>query len=39
MSNIKIQNIGITKLNTEAVVNTANTGLLEGGGVYGFIFS
>ena len=38
MSNIIIQKIGITKLNTEAIVNAANTGLWEGGGVCGVIF-
>lgn len=38
MSSISIRKIGITKLSTEAVVNAANTGLLQGGGVCGFIF-
>lgn len=38
MSKIAIKKIGITQLNTDAVVNAANTGLWEGGGVCGFIF-
>ncbi len=38
MSSIEIQKIGITKLDTDAVVNAANSGLWEGGGVCGFIF-
>ena len=38
MSTIKIQKIGITKLDTDAVVNAANSGLWEGGGVCGYIF-
>lgn len=38
MSLIEIRNIGITKLDTDAVVNAANTGLWEGGGVCGCIF-
>ncbi len=38
MSSIEIRKIGITKLNTDAVVNAANTGLWEGGGVCGYIF-
>ena len=38
MSSIEIRKIGITQLDTEAVVNAANTGLWEGGGVCGFIF-
>lgn len=33
MSSIEIKKIGITKLDTDAVVNAANTGLWEGGGV------
>ena len=37
MSNIIIKKIGITKLDTEAIVNAANTGLWEGGGVCGVI--
>ena len=38
MSSIEIRKIGITKLDTDAVVNAANTGLWEGGGVFGYIF-
>ena len=38
MSTITIRKIGITKLDTDAVVNAANTGLREGGGVCGYIF-
>ena len=38
MSEIKIKKISITKLATDAVVNAANTGLWEGGGVCGYIF-
>ena len=38
MSSIEIRKIGITKLDTDAVVNAANTGLWEGGGVCGCIF-
>lgn len=30
MSNIKIQKIGVTKLDVDAVVNAANSGLWEG---------
>ena len=37
MSSIEIRKIGITKLDTDAVVNAANTGLWEGGGVCGYI--
>ncbi len=33
MSTIEIRKTGITKLDTEAVVNAANTSLWEGGGV------
>ena len=32
MSIIEIRKIGITKLDTDAVVNADNTGLWEGGG-------
>ncbi|MBP5160161.1 MAG: macro domain-containing protein [Lachnospiraceae bacterium] len=38
MSSIEIQMTGITELNTDAVVNAANSGLWEGGGVCGYIF-
>ena len=38
MSSIEIRKIGITQLDTDAVVNAANTGLWEGGGVCGYIF-
>lgn len=38
MSKIEIRRIGITKLDTDAVVNAANSGLWEGGGVCGYIF-
>ena len=38
MSSIEIRKTGITKLDTDAVVNAANTGLWEGGGVCGYIF-
>jgi O-acetyl-ADP-ribose deacetylase (regulator of RNase III) len=38
MSGISIKKIGITKLDTDAVVNAANSGLWEGGGVCGYIF-
>ena len=38
MSSIEIRKLGITKLDTDAVVNAANTGLWEGGGVCGYIF-
>lgn len=33
MSMIEIKKIGITKLDTDAIVNAANEGLWEGGGV------
>lgn len=39
MSTICIQKIDITKLETDAVVNAANGGLREGGGVCGAIFA
>ena len=39
MSSISIQKINITKLNADAVVNAANEGLWQGGGVCGAIFS
>lgn len=38
MHAIEIRRIGITELDTDAVVNAANSGLWEGGGVCGFIF-
>lgn len=38
MSQILIKKISITELETDAVVNAANSGLWEGGGVYGYIF-
>ncbi len=39
MSSIEIRKIGITKLDTDAIVNAANEGLWEGGGVCGYIFA
>lgn len=33
MSMIEIRKIGITKLDTDAIVNAANEGLWEGGGI------
>ena len=38
MSDIRIQNISITDLATDAIVNAANEGLWAGGGVCGYIF-
>ncbi len=38
MSDIQIQKISITQLHTDAIVNAANEGLWEGGGVCGAIF-
>lgn len=38
MSSIEIKKISITKLDTDAIVNATNEGLLEGGGVCGAIF-
>lgn len=38
MGSISIKKIGITKLKADAVVNAANSGLWEGGGVCGYIF-
>ena len=38
MSSIEIKKTSITALNTDAIVNAANEGLWEGGGVCGAIF-
>ncbi|WP_031548844.1 macro domain-containing protein [Oribacterium sp. FC2011] len=38
MSSIDIKKISITKLDTDAIVNAANEGLWQGGGVCGAIF-
>ncbi len=39
MQSITIQKISITNLETDAIVNAANSGLMPGGGVCGAIFS
>lgn len=38
MNNIRIKKIGITELNTDCIVNAANSGLAMGSGVCGAIF-
>ena len=38
MSQIIIEKADITKIGTECIVNAANSGLHEGGGVCGVIF-
>ena len=38
MSSVDIRQIGITKLDIDAIVNAANEGLWEGSGVCGAIF-
>ena len=38
MSSIRIQKVGITNVGTEIIVNAANEGLWQGGGVCGVIF-
>ena len=38
MSSVKIKKTSITALSTDAIVNAANSGLWEGGGVCGYIF-
>ncbi len=38
MSSIEIRMTSITELNVDAIVNAANSGLWQGGGVCGFVF-